>query len=200
MQNIRSVLVIALLFVSYLIWDAWQRDYGPRPTPAVTTDLPAQNTATDTPVVAGEMPALPNVDAATRSTPVEMAGTLMPALPTIKVRTDVLSLEIDPKGAQIIGASLLAYPIEKNEPDVPFELLGNAAWGFHVAQTGLRSANPAPDHNALYQSSQPEWKMSEGQDRLEVPFVWRDASGIEVADRPQLFPARQACMAALRGC
>ena len=29
-EQIRTVLIIALCVVSFLLWDAWQRDYGPR--------------------------------------------------------------------------------------------------------------------------------------------------------------------------
>src|SRR5690606_232578 len=144
---------------------AWQRDYGPRPaeTPVTTSAEPGGVPVAAPTQLAGEVPALPSLDPQAASTPaLEMAGTVHPALPMIKVRTDVLSLDIDPKGAQIIGARLLQYPIEKNEPDHPFVLLSNESWGFHIAQSGLRSAQPAPGLDALYQTSQPEWVLAQG--------------------------------------
>ena len=39
MANLRPVLIIGLLFLGYMIWVQWQRDYGPAPaapTPAAT--------------------------------------------------------------------------------------------------------------------------------------------------------------------
>ena len=32
-EQIRMALIIALGVVSFLLWDAWQRDYGPKPSP-----------------------------------------------------------------------------------------------------------------------------------------------------------------------
>ena len=38
MDNIRLILILALVFVLMLIWQAWEQDYGqPRPSPQVET-------------------------------------------------------------------------------------------------------------------------------------------------------------------
>ena len=42
-EQIRMILIIALCVVSFLLWDAWQRDYGPRPPPPASTEQPARD-------------------------------------------------------------------------------------------------------------------------------------------------------------
>ena len=45
-EQIRMVLIIALCVVSFLLWDAWQRDYGPRPPPQpASTEQPPRDVA-----------------------------------------------------------------------------------------------------------------------------------------------------------
>ena len=40
MANLRPVLFVSLLFLGYLLWVEWQKDYGPAPatSPAVVND------------------------------------------------------------------------------------------------------------------------------------------------------------------
>ncbi|WP_348240668.1 YidC/Oxa1 family insertase periplasmic-domain containing protein, partial [Salmonella enterica] len=42
--------------------------------------------------------------------------------PTIRVRTDVLDMEISTRGGELVRADLLQYPKVKNQPDVPVRL------------------------------------------------------------------------------
>ena len=37
MANLRPVLLISLLFLGYLLWVEWQKDYGPQPQPGSDT-------------------------------------------------------------------------------------------------------------------------------------------------------------------
>ena len=39
MDNIRFVLVMAMLMISYMLWESWQIDYGPKPQ-AIVSDKP----------------------------------------------------------------------------------------------------------------------------------------------------------------
>ena len=40
MGNLRPVLIIGLVFLGYMIWVQWQRDYGPAPQAAAPTGTP----------------------------------------------------------------------------------------------------------------------------------------------------------------
>ena len=41
MGNLRPVLIMGLVFLGYLMWIEWQKDYGPAPEPRVVTEQPA---------------------------------------------------------------------------------------------------------------------------------------------------------------
>ncbi|VDZ55461.1 Oxa1Ec [Serratia odorifera] len=88
MDSQRNLLLIALLFVSFMIWQAWQTDHAPQP--AAQTTQQTTNAATG--------------DAASQAVPASGQGKL------ITVNTDVLSLTINTRGGDIEQAKLLAYP------------------------------------------------------------------------------------------
>jgi len=114
MNNPRSILLIALLLVSYLIWNQWQQDYarpvaigapetsvpaapGTAPPAAVASDeVPSANATPQTPTT-GDTPAAVVPGAAN-----EGKGDL------VEVSNDMLKLWIDTRGATIVRADLLA--------------------------------------------------------------------------------------------
>ena len=55
LSNLRPVLLISLLFVGYLIWVEWQKDYGPQPAASSAADSslsqPQATTGGDLPTV-----------------------------------------------------------------------------------------------------------------------------------------------------
>jgi YidC/Oxa1 family membrane protein insertase len=183
MNNPRTFLLVALFALAYLIWSQWQLDYAPQ-EPAATTEVvaPAAGTAvTATPAAtSAEIP---------QAGPVK--GTSAPAAPThgvdmpapvdpIVVTTDLLRVEIDPRGGSVVSSELLAYPEQPKQPE-RVRLLDTDPAHFFVAQSGLVSTDsPAPDHQAMFEAASRSYTLAEGQSRLEVPLVWRDASGITV--------------------
>ena len=59
-EQIRMILIIALCVVSFLLWDAWQRDYGPRPPPPASTEQPAPDAPSRQPAPqSGDVPQAP---------------------------------------------------------------------------------------------------------------------------------------------
>ncbi|WP_146741365.1 membrane protein insertase YidC, partial [Lonsdalea populi] len=88
MDSQRNLLLIALLFVTFMIWQAWETDKNP---PATT-----QTTQQSTNNAVG--------DAANQGVPASGQGKL------ITVKTDVLSLTINTRGGDIEQANLLSYP------------------------------------------------------------------------------------------
>ncbi len=178
MNNSRSFLLLALLFVGYLIWNQWQQDYA-HPAPAADAPVasaPVAGAANDTPTA----PAMP-------------AGSAVPAVPAsaaapassaalVHVRTDVLDLAIDPHGGSIVRAELLAYPQQPKQFDRPVRLLDDAGPSYFVAQSGLVSnTGKAPDHQAEFSAEQTRYELAAGQDQIQVPLTWTDAaSGLSV--------------------
>ena len=98
MDSQRNLLVIALLFVSFMIWQAWEQDKNPQPQ--------AQQTTQTTTTAAGS--------AADQGVPASGQGKL------ISVKTDVLDLTINTRGGDVEQALLPAYPKELNSTQ-PFQ-------------------------------------------------------------------------------
>ncbi len=183
MPTTRSLLLMALAFVTLLLWQAWEQDYGPKPAPAQTvTSAAAAPNAT---VPSAEVPTASagQAAAATPSVSAEPESAAAPVAPTITVTTDVLRVTIDTRGASIVRADLLDYPADADKKHEPVRLLDDAATTYYVAQSGLVSAagaGPAPDHQTLFRADRSAYALAPGADRLEVPLTWSDATGMKV--------------------
>ncbi len=186
MTSPRNILLIALLFISYLLWMQWQEDYHRVPGPAATTAVPASATAS-TPVPAGSEPKADVPTPTTTATPT--VPNVVPATPTdtqapvahVVVTTDVLRVEIDPIGGSVVVADLLGYPQTEEKSAPPVRLLDYRDATFFEAQTGLVSGNgAAPAHDAVFTVAQNSYALANGADTLEVPLTWTDPSGIVV--------------------
>jgi YidC/Oxa1 family membrane protein insertase len=181
MPNTRPFLLFAFLLVGFLLWQAWQQDYGPKSVPsATTTASTAKPDAQSSSNAAGEVPKpATSTNASAPAPTVETKADV--AAQTIDVRTDLLHVVIDTRGANVVRADLLAYPVDPKDKNTPVRLLNDDAAHFFVAQSGLVSGNAAaPDHKAVYTAEQTEYVLGAGADNVEVPFTWQDASGVKV--------------------
>lgn len=179
MSSTRSFLFAALAFVAFLLWQAWQQDYGAKAAPE-STSAPAATTSATPPVSSAEVPQASQnaAPAATAAVP-PVTGNPASAAQRIEVRTDLLRLTIDTRGGAIVQADLLNYPIDPAAKDKPVRLLDDASATYFVAQTGLVSGNAAaPDHQALFTTEKTDYTLA--GDTLEVPLGWVDASGVKV--------------------
>ena len=177
MTSTRPVLLFALLFVGYFIYAAWQQDYGAKlatvPTaPASTADAPA----TTPPTASADVPAQ-----AAAAAIVPVAAAEEKSAPTIEVQTDVLRVAISTSGGSLVRADLLAYPIDPKDKTQPVRLFDDGAAHFFVAQSGLISNGaPAPSHKAVFSAQKNSYALAAGEDKIEVPLTWQDASGLSV--------------------
>ena len=184
MASTRNLLLIALLFIVYLMWMQWQEDYNRPAAATAATAQPAVPPDDATPVPGADVPAASTSPAPAASTaPIPAASPAAAASPSAKVlvTTDVLRVEIDTRGANVVSADLLAYPLQPKDYAHPKRLLDNADATFFVAQSGLVSASgPAPDHLAQYSAEKSAYTLADGSDVIEVPLAWTDASGLAV--------------------
>jgi YidC/Oxa1 family membrane protein insertase len=172
----RSILLVALAIVSYLMVLQWNEDYGQAAIPASASatvggkpatdlpDVPTSNAADDVPTANGE--ANPQLAA-----PAVVSDEL------IRVKTDVLELAIDPKGGDIVQLTLPKYPRRQDHPEVPFQLFDNGGERTYLAQSGLIGSN-APDKSsgrALWSSDKRSYQLAEGQDQLVVELTYSEA-------------------------
>ncbi len=181
MSSTRSFLFAALAIVGFLLWQAWEQDYGPQ-APAVA-ETPAASADIGKPAVpTSDVPQAPAGTPQTAAPSQESApATPAPAAALVDVRTDLLHLKIDTLGAAIVEAELLAYPQDPHDKTRPVKLLDDAPATYFVAQSGLVSGTgAAPDHRAPFAAEKTSYELAAGADSVEVPFTWQDASGLKV--------------------
>ena len=186
MNNPRTFLLVALFALVYLIYSQWQIDYNPQvATPVQATSL-AEDASAGLPVAqtnpstSGEIPQASATAAVATAAVVPPSATMNVSTDPIVVTTDLLRVEIDPRGGSVISADLLAYPMHQNQAE-RVRLLDPSVEHFFVAQTGLVSVgSPAPNHEAMFDTVARTYTLADGQNRLEVPLTWTDPSGVSV--------------------
>ena len=179
----RSILLVALAVVAYLMVLQWNQDYGQAALPTETAqsqpaapalpDSPSATTegnADDVPAVAGQ----------------QQASALPASAPSsklIRVRTDVLDLAIDPRGGDIVELHLPQYPRRQDRPDVPFQLFERSGERTYEAQSGLIGDGPdKASGRPQYSSEKTEYRLAEGQDELVVDLNY-SADGVNYTKR-----------------
>lgn len=180
---------MAMLMISYMLWESWQIDYGPKPL-AIISDKPS--------VVGGDSPAAAAGLVQDAKALVATAAQSNNKIVTIK--TDVFALEIDAEGGTLRNLDLLQYPHEKENTVVKkaYELIGLQApekdlspirlfdsnpESLFLAQTGLLSSGNsavAPDHHSEFVAQQANYTLQDGEEQLSVPLVWDNGQGLQV--------------------
>ena len=186
MDNQRLLVWATFGMLLWFTYQTWMQDYGPAPLPAApaadaeapqeapTEDqlsLPELGTVADEPAEPGS--ALPGTEPAAT----DGQGS------SITVRTDVLELQITTRGGTLVRATILGYPIHKDQPDELVELLSPERSNFGLIRSGLRSATGATaDQETLFSAARSEYTLGDA-DELVVPLTWTDDSGITVEKR-----------------
>ena len=179
MNQTRTFLLIAWAAVAFLLFQQWQAPSQPAST-APASAVSASNLPQTS---ASSLPSLPNTAVAPAAI---MPSTVGLSTQTVEIRTDVLRLSIDLKGASIVQSELLSYPIEKKTGSANVLLLDTKPEDFFVAQSGwlTKSGQNAPTHEAMFQTADGKnsYVLADGQASIEVPFVWLDAaSGVRLS-------------------
>jgi YidC/Oxa1 family membrane protein insertase len=178
MESQRSFLIIGLALVSFLLWQQWQKDYGPQlvePAAQEQTQQTAQGVPSFEDVNSEEVP---SGDAAAPSAQVATASQNTSRI--IEVKTDTLDLRIDLLGGDVVSADLLKFPVKQGS-DIPYSLLRSGN-GLYVAQSGLTGAQ-GPDADKVvgrpvYNTSSEFYEMT--GDTLVVPLTWKNSAGLSV--------------------
>jgi len=195
----RTLLVVALLFVAWLIWNQWQQDYAPQQVQTTTQQAPAATANTGANIAAkaapGEVPAA-NAPASSGSAATP-AASVAPAIPEsaaasataphqyVTLSNDVLRLTLDTRGGSVVRADLLAYPKQVKDDTSPVRLLSDDPQRLFVAQDGLVGADgsPAPDHLTLFTAGTSSYSMQPGANEVTAELTWHDPSGVSVSKR-----------------
>ncbi len=190
-NNPRIYLWIALALMAWLNYDAWQRDYGPRPDVVTNTGQAPAGTAAPaaTSDLANQIPQAPKETAAASgagaaTTPAEAgtggaAATESGTASVIHVRTDVLDLDISTKGGTLQRADLLKYPKVKGEA-TPVRLENqDEPQTLYLLQSGLTGPQAAPSHLTLFTSEKSDYQLGSSGE-LRVPLTWTSEQGVKV--------------------
>lgn len=156
MNSRRSLLALALLFVSFLVYQQWQVDFhSPKPVASeqvtnVASDVPASSSSTD--VISTDSQAQGRV---------------------ITLQSDVLKLSIDTLGGDVIESDLLNYAAELDS-QARFELLQKSPAKTYIAQSGLVGKNgiDTAAGRAQYQVEGDNFVLADGQNELVVPLTY----------------------------
>ncbi len=187
MELSRILLLIALMFVLLMLWQAWEEDYGRGAVQVGATSetvdaamLPRR--AEDVP----DAPALQLLDGMPGEASVPRGpGAAFASAGRVRVTTDLFAIEIDRIGADLRQVDLLQYPVAVNQPDSPVRLFTDQAPHPFIAQTGWVAAGGmaprrAPDHHQRFYAEADEFRMADGQDELRVPLVWVGEDGTRI--------------------
>jgi len=177
MENQRLFLFVALLIVIFLLYDAWQTQYGPKPpVPVSETTQPAPTQVTPE---TSAVPAAPGEQPATSSAHIPTTVKALGSQQRIHVHTDLLDVEIDTMGGDIRRVALLHYPEQVDTPEKPVLLFEDQLPRVLIAQSGLLSSSgPSFDHKVVYAADNTQYEMGPGSDSLSVMLSHKDASGI----------------------
>ena len=188
----RYALLGGLMVVGYLLVLAWNEDYGSA-TRSINAVTAAADPMVDVPADVPSAPAAPALEA--DSDVPEMSidpGPVLEASPSdvseglVRVRTDALNLWIDRHGGDIVKVTLPTYPVSLEAPDVPFTLLDRTAAFTYVAQSGLAGPDgpdARPEGRPRFGTKLDEFVLADGDNVLEVPLVYIDASGVRWTKR-----------------
>ncbi len=183
----RILILLGLAVTSYMLVLAWNEDYGNAPADpnaggeiVTQIDTPAQTLPTDT--VPVEIPSsasasaddVPTLDEAPAQEPA-----VVQVMQLIRVKTDVLDIQINLTGGDIVRVALPAYPATLETPDIPFLLVDPR--NRYVVQSGLIGPD-GTDKSGQRPTFQAERDLYElgSTDELTVSLTHTQAGGSEI--------------------
>jgi YidC/Oxa1 family membrane protein insertase len=165
----RISLFFLLSWVCFALWDAWQKDFPPQVQPQSISQ------SSDIPLTAlpAETIAQNNDVAATTSNSIA-TGTL------VHVHTDVLDIDINTLGGDIISAKLPAYPVSISKKDQPVQLISNDPEKLYLAQSGWLTKLQAKPEILLFKTKQTNYQLLPTDNELRVTFTTQNAQGLVI--------------------
>ena len=181
MDNVRVILWAVLASLLWLAATQWQKTYSPD----LTTELAAVTTDASVAEVAPvEIPAAADAvssgGAAAAPATVAVSPTPKISAEVVSIKTDVLEIDISLRGGNLVRATLPTYPVSKDDPNTPMQLLSNDPGSLYVWRSGLGSTDgAAATHDVMYRAPQKSYELGLGADEIAIPLIWQQ-DGIEV--------------------
>jgi len=174
MESQRSLLFIALIAVSFLLYEQWQIDHAPNnANNPVTQQVNNTANSNDDFIPASSKETQTSVDTNNHKNNAQF----------ISVKTDVLDVEINTQGGDIVNAKLLKYET-KQGGKIPFTLLEKKPHEY-IAQSGLTGTNGIDrtiPGRPIYQTTKTAFNLS-NQDSITVDLSYTDEQALTVIKR-----------------
>lgn len=171
----RYLLIGAIAVLSYMLvmeWTHFQQQHADAATVARAPSVPAES-ASNRPTA--DVPTSPNANAAPSVTaaPVRAEHDRL-----IHVHTDVLDIQIDRQGGDIVYVALPKFTAKLGKPEA-FVLLEDDAKRTYIAQSGLIGVD-SNNGRPLYQSDRNDYALAAGADSLTVTLSFETEQHIAV--------------------
>ncbi len=103
---------------------------------------------------------------------------------TVRIQTDVLRLDIDLLGGDIVGAALPEH-LASLDSDQPFVLLERNPRRIYIAQSGLIGDNGTDTASGrpTFSTAQSSYELADGQQELVVDLTFQQADGTAITKR-----------------
>ena len=179
MDSQRSILIIALAFVSFLLWKQWHQDYGQEPV-ASQPQAEQLDSSGELQLSADEFGTQP-VATTPATGPVSSQHEQI-----VRVETDVLQVEISTRGGDIVGLKLSEYELTKDS-QTPYVMMRRQTGFDFIAESGLIGQHGPDDSRntsgrPLYQASQLNFQLGAEQQELIVPLQF-EYQGLQIEKR-----------------
>lgn len=180
MENIRLVLIVSLLAVILLIYQAWVQEFGQVTHKDSISNKESVSLSDNSP--ASEIPSVPTRPQSLQTGLSSQISSSSETQPKITVQTDVLRVEISPKGGTISSAWLIDYPISPEDQDEKVRLFKPDLPNLFIAQSGLIGLDGVslPTHEAIFTSTEKNYRLSGDQDLITVELSWIKEDGVQV--------------------
>lgn len=195
MNQTRTLLVVALLFVAWLLWNQWQQDYGAPPPTSGAQSTTASSSSAGAPAPVNGSTEVPNASASSTVGTLSAQGSAPPKPASnesgsqprqlVTISNDVLRLTIDTRGGSIVRADLLKYPQQVKGDTAPVRVLSDDPERLFLAQDGLVGVNgsAAPDHFAMFVPGADSYSLQSGSNEVTAVLSWTDGAGTVVSKR-----------------
>ena len=175
MESQRNLLLLALLFVSFLLYQAWIVEKNPQPVMQAQTTEQAQNAASSVPSssnFSADVPASSETAAISEVPAEQVAGQ------SVILENDQLRLAISLIGGDVISADLLAHD-DQLDSDTPFRLLDSGNGFTYIAQSGLIGQGPDANKKGrpFYSVEKSEAILADGQTEVSMALRFVDDKG-----------------------
>ena len=194
MESVRTFLFILFAFLTFLLYQEWQKDHAP----VKLEKAPIETSIESLPAT---LDSKPNVNQSTGTVDTQIVDDLSTQVPTensqgsqlettsdvrpIIVNTNLLRVTINPAGGNFVSAELLEHKETLSEDSQPINILENRNGRVFLALSGLYGED-APDFNknvAVYQSANSSYSLEDGQNSMQVDLKWTNSKGVEYLKR-----------------